>query len=102
MSILGVLIDQTTVSRVGDNLKAVTFASLAHSLPATNPQIVLPVLRSISSSGGTGGAGQRNFHLLGLGGNASLATIGYAAGSAASFPTICFDILSIVFHSTIQ
>lgn len=97
MAILGKLIDKTTVSREGDALKGVTLASLAHSLPATNPDIVLPVLRSVQEVGH-----QPAVQLLGLGGNASLATIGYAVGSTASCPTVMFDVYTAVIHSLIS
>jgi hypothetical protein len=92
VAIIGTLIDKTTVSRAGDALVGVTLATLAHSLPATNPTIVLPVLRSV----------QAPVQVLGLGGNASIATIGFAAASAASTPTVMFDVYTAVVHSLIS
>ncbi len=100
MSLLGTLIHQTTVSRAGDDLSGATFATLAHSLPATNPEILLPIMRSVEAVGGNGSNGL--LKLLGLGGNASLATIGYAMASCVSAPTVMYDVLAIVFHSMIR
>jgi hypothetical protein len=97
VAIIGTLIDKTTVSRAGDALVGVTLATLAHSLPATNPTIVLPVLRSVQ-----GIAAQAPVQVLGLGGNASIATIGFAAASAASTPTVMFDVYTAVVHSLIS
>lgn len=98
MSILGALIDKTTVSRAGDDLSGVTLgATLAHSLPATNPEAVLPIVRSVEEIGA-----QPPIQVLGLGGNASLATLGYVTASTTSAPTVLFDVYSIVFHSIIR
>ncbi len=98
MAILGTYIDKTTVSRVGDGLFGVTLAhTLAHSLPATNPEMVLPILRSVAQIGA-----QPSIALLGLGGNASILTVGYAVGSTASCPTLMFDVFAQVFHSIIR
>ncbi len=100
MSLLGVLIHQTTISRAGDDLKGVTLATLAHSLPATNPEVLLPIMRSVQAVAGNGSNGLPE--LLGLGGNASIATIGYAMASCVSCPTVMYDVLAIVFHSVIR
>lgn len=99
MAILGTYVDRTTVSRAGDALAGVTLATLSHSLPATNPEMVLPILRSVEDLAGS----QAPISLLGLGGNASIATIGYAAASvAASCPTVMFNVYSTVFYSLIR
>ena len=75
-----------------------TLATLPHSLPATNPETVLPVLRSVESAMNVQGP-----TLFGLGGNASILTIGYSGGlSTTSFPTVMFDVLAKVFYSTIR
>lgn len=97
MAILGKLIDKTTVSRAGDAFKGVTHSSLAHSLPATSPDIVLPVLRSVQEVGY-----QSPIAVIGLGGNASLATIGFVGMSCISQPTIMFDVYVGVIHSLIS
>lgn len=96
MAILSTYIDKTTVSRVGDDLKGVTVGTLSHSL-ATNPDTVLCNVRSIAAIGV-----QPSVSLLGLGANASIATIGYAIGSTASCPTVMFDVFSIYFQSKIR
>jgi hypothetical protein len=98
MSILGVLIDKTTVSRVGDALGGVTYSSYSHSLPATNPEMVLPIMRSVEPSMDCNGLPI----FMGLGGNASLMTVGYACASCVSCPTIMFDVVAMVFHSVIR
>lgn len=97
MAILGHLIDKTTVSRAGNASWGTQYFSLAHSLPATNPELVLCVLRSAQEVGAAAGVS-----LLGLGGNASLATYGIYGASAASSPTLLFDVYSWVFYSTIR
>lgn len=96
MAILSTYIDKTTVSRAGDALLGVTVATLQHSL-ATNPDTVLPVLRSVQGIGH-----QPSAAVFGLGANASIATIGYAVGSTASAPTLMFDVLAVFFHSLIR
>lgn len=100
MAILGTLIDKTTISRAGDALKGVTTATVAHSLPATNPQILLPNVISYAEMAGNGTNGF--VRVFGLGGNASLATVGYAMASCVSAPTVCYDLYAIVFHSLIK
>ncbi len=96
MAILGTYIDKTTVSRAGDDLKGVTLATLAHAV-GTSPELVLPILRSVQEVGH-----QPAVQVLGLGGNASIATIGYAVGSTASCPTVEFDVFAGFLHSTIR
>lgn len=99
MSILGILIDKQSHTREGDALRGAAYVTLAHSLPATNPEVVIPVMRSIEIVGnGTRGTPK----ILGLGGNASTLTIGYMNSSNASCLTIAYDILAIVFHSSIR
>lgn len=99
MAILGTFIDRQTVSRVSDGLsQTVALATLNHSLPATNPEMVLPILRSVEAANVI----QAVPAVIGLGGNASILTIGYAIGSAASCPTISFDVVAQVFYSTIR
>jgi len=100
MSILGTLIDKTTISRAGDDLKGVTAATLAHSLPHTNPEIGLAAVRSIEELGGDGARGLPAVFVVG--GNASIATLGYAMASGVSCPTISANIVLIVPHSVIR
>lgn len=100
MAILGTLVDKKTLSRVGDDLKGVTTATTAHSLPATNPEMLLPIVRSYEEMGGWGTNGLPE--VLGLGGNASISTVGYAMASCVSCPTIMFDVFAIVFHSVMR
>lgn len=100
MAILGRLIDKQTVSRAGDDLAGVTLAALNHSLPATNPEMVLPILRSVQAVGGNGSNGLPA--LLGLGGNASQITVGYAMASAVSCPTVMYDVYAAVLHTIIR
>ena len=97
MAILGTLIDKQTISRAGDALSGVTVGTLSHSIPATNPEMFLPILRSSQEQG----------HIpaiqpMGLGGNASILTIGFRVGSTASCPTILYDAFAVVFYSTIR
>jgi hypothetical protein len=95
MSILGTLIDKTTISRAGDDLKGVTAATLAHSLPHTNPEIGLAAVRSIEELGGDGARGLPAVFVVG--GNASI-----AMASGVSCPTISANIVLIVPHSVIR
>lgn len=100
MAILGTLIDKKTISRVGDDLKGVTTATTAHSLPATNPEILLPVVRSYAEMAGNGTNGLPA--VFALGGNASISTVGYAMASCVSCPTVMYDLVAMVFHSVIE
>jgi hypothetical protein len=98
MAILGTLIDKQTISRAAvTGAAGVTLATLSHSLPATNPEMVLPILRSIQDI-----SIAPNVGLMGLGGNASLLTIGYAVGSSATCGTLLADVYAQVFHSIIR
>jgi hypothetical protein len=101
VAILGTFIDRQTVSRAGDagtTAQNVGLATLAHSLPATNPEAVFINLRSVQGAGGVAEKPQP----FGLGGNASILTIGYAYQSGVSAPTIMFDVIAQVFYSTIR
>ena len=101
MGILGTLIDKTLVSRAGDagtTSQRVGVTSLAHSLPATNPESVFVNLRSVEGVG----AYSQTPKPFGLGGNASLATIGFEFASGVSAGTIMFEVLSVVYHSVIR
>lgn len=100
MAILGTLIDKQTVSRAGDGLTGVTLTTLSHSIPATNPDTVIPVLRSVQAVGGNGANALPV--LLGHGANASLLTVGFAMPSAVSCATILYDVVAFSFHSIIR
>ena len=100
MAILGTFVDRATISRAGDDLNGTTVGTLAHSLPATNAELFVPVMQSLQ-----GGIQGRNFmSLLGVGSNASILTIGYSSGSitTASCPTVSFVVLAGVLHSIIR
>jgi hypothetical protein len=106
VAILGKYIDIHTTSRAGDALgslnQMVTLTTTPHSLPATSANAIFMNLRSsqdLASPRATA------LQLLGLGGNASLNTIGFVAAggaTAASAPTVMFDVVSVVFHSIIR
>lgn len=100
MAILGRYWDKQVASRVGDNLSGVTTGTLAHSLPATNPELFLPIFNSIAAVGGNNVPGTPQ--LLAVGGNASILTIGFIGGSAPSFPTIAFTVHAAVIHTYIR
>lgn len=97
MAILGTYIEKQTISRAGDALSGVTVATLAHSLPATNPEFILINLRSTQEQGHVPGV-----NVLGLGGNASILTVGYRVSSTASAPVLMYDIFAGIFHSIIR
>ncbi len=108
MSILGTLIDKTTMSRAGDagtTSVNVGLTTLAHSLPATFPDTTFVNLRSVQA---IALFGQQVPQPFALGANASLQTIGYnyqvpvVAASAISAPTIMFDVIAQVFWSAIR
>lgn len=96
MPILGHLMDRQIVTRAADNLVGVTMSTLNHSLPATNPQSILLNLRSVEEIDIQGNPA------LFAQGNASLITIGYAAPSSATCPTVEFEALGVVWHSLVQ
>lgn len=100
MAILGTLIDKKTISRAGDALSGVTFATSAHSLPATNPETLLPVVRSIEEMAQWGTNGLPK--VLAIGGNSSLATYGVIQASCVSCPALMFDLYAIVWHSVVR
>ena len=105
MAILGTLVDRQTVSRAGDagtTTHRVALTTLAHSLPATNPETAFVHLRSIEALAGVPAVGVRPFL---LGGNASILTLGYEYAPGAtgvSAATLMFDIVALVYHSIIR
>lgn len=100
MALLGILIDKQTHSRAGDDVDTVTAITVNHSLPATNPELVLPVMRSMEAVAGNGANGTPA--LLGLGGNASISTLFIAMASSPSTPTVMYDVYQVVFHSLMR
>ena len=102
MAILGTFIDKQTISRAGDALGSVgaggvTTTTLNHSLPATTPELFLPVLKSMQAVS----IGQHVLPLA-VGANQSLLTIGFHSNSTASTPTILLDVFAAVFYSMIR
>ena len=98
MALLGYLIDKQSVSQAGaGNTDGVQAITLNHSLPATNPELVLPVMRSVEAVAGNGSRGIPA--LAGLGGNASISTIFICMASSPSTPTVMFDVYQMVFHT---
>lgn len=93
MAILTKWIDIQTISRAGDALGsnggAFTSSTLSHSLPATSAEVYIPILQSVQSIG----IGAPVLPLA-VGSNSSLLTIGYAATTTASSPTISFVVIA--------
>lgn len=97
MSIFGTFVDRQLGTRAGDGVSGIALTTMAHSLPATNPEIFIGVMRSVQGIGVQSAVG-----LLALRGNASLNTIGFAISSSASTPTIEFEGIAAVLHSIIR
>lgn len=97
MAIFGQFWDRQLGTRAGDGVSGIVLTTMAHSLPATNPEIFVPVMRSQQAIGV-----QSAVTLLGQRGNASLNTIGFAISSAASTPVLEFEGVSAVLHSIIR
>lgn len=103
MAILGTLVDKISAASfaaIANGAPTTSFASHIHSLPATVPETILPVVTSV---GVVAGNGINNMpKLLAIGGNASVVTIGVAYGSGVTAPLVAYDLTSIVWHSTIR
>lgn len=97
MAIFGTFWDRQLGTRAGDGVSGIALTTMAHSLPATNAEIFIPVMRSQQGIGV-----QSAVTLLGLRGNASLNTIGFAISSSASTPTVEFEGVSAVLHTIIR
>lgn len=97
MAIFGQFWDRQLGTRAGDGVSGIALTTMAHSLPATNPEIFIPVMRSQQGIGV-----QSAVTLLGQRGNASLNTIGFAISSSASTPVLEFEGISAVLHSIIR
>ncbi len=92
----GTLIDQISSSIAGSDVsESISFSSHIHSLPATVPDYVVVEMTSLDTVGIINGPPA----LLRMGANASVITMGYAYGSAASTPTVAFTITSVVVWS---
>lgn len=97
MAIFGTFWDRALTTRAGDAQTGVVFSTLAHSLPATNPEILMPVLRSIQDLTHIPGVS-----VLALRGNASLNTWGLRFSSTASAPTVELELVAATLHSIIR
>ena len=100
MPIIGTLWDRTLSTRAGDDLIGVTLTTLAHSLPATSPEVFIPVTRSIAELAAT--ALRKGITVFGLRGNSSLNTVGFHAITGQSTPTVEFEGVSAVLHTVIR
>lgn len=96
MAIIGTFWDRNLASRAGDALSGVTQGSIAHSLPATSPQVIFFTMRSVQAIGH-----QPAVVGMAIRGNQSLNTVGYAVSSTASCPTIEYEVTSAILHSII-
>jgi len=96
MALLSNLVDIVHASRAGDNLSGITMSTFNHSLN-TNPDIVFTQMRSVQAV-----AAQANPALFWVGSNVSLSTIGFAVPSAASAPTVAYDIFTWFIWSAIR
>jgi hypothetical protein len=99
MPILGTLVDRILSTLAPGSNASLQMTTLAHSLPATGPEMIVPVLQSI---GITAGQINSNPKMFAQRGNASLNTIGFAFGTGASTPTLSFEVYSLVFHTIIR
>lgn len=104
MSILGSYIDSQLVSHAGVGLAsaALELTTLAHSLPATNPEVVEIHLVSLEDTVAAGiGVNSTPFS---PGGNASLLTLGWAVGSAsaASIGITLARVVARVYHTVVR
>ena len=99
MALLSRLIDTQTVSRAGDGLTGIAVTTLFHSL-TTNPQAVIPVLRSVDAIGASNL--NKGVNVLFVAANASCLSVAYHSITGASAPTIMFDVYTFRFHSLIQ
>jgi len=100
--IFGTFWDRQMGTRAGDDLSAggVTLSTVAHSLPGTNPEVMIAQMISQSAVPTTYVLGR--IGLFGIRGNASLNTIGFSGGTCASSPTLAFEIYSAVLHTVIR
>lgn len=102
MAIFGTWWDRQLGTRAGDDLSAggVTMTTVAHSLPATNPEVMICQMVSHAAVPTTYILGR--ITMFGMRGNASLNTVGFVGGTAASTPTVSFEVYSSVLHSKIR
>lgn len=75
----------------------IVLTTLSHSLPATTPDLFLPVLRSVQAIGAGAGVG-----LLAVSANQSLLSLGFYFSSSASTPTVFLDAHAITYWSAIR
>lgn len=103
MAILGTLVDKISAqsfAAAANGAPTTSFASHIHSLPATSPESIFPVVTSVQATAGNGYNGAPQ--LLACGANASVVTIGIAYGSGVTVPLVAYDLTSVVWHSTIR
>ena len=93
-------LQNNTISPVTGAAAIAAYAAYTHSLP-TIPDLVLPVMRSISVVGNVFFA-PGMLALPASASSASQVTIGYAVPSLASFPTMNFDIFAAYIHSVVR
>lgn len=96
MAVFGTFWDRTLSTRAGDAVVSLALTTLAHSLPATSPEIAIPVMRSQQA---ITGSSIPAVTMLALRGNASLNTVGFMVSSSASNPIIEFELVSAVLHT---
>ena len=99
MAILGTYVDRATSTRGIDDLQGVTMTTLAHSL-ATNPDAVIPLLRSIQNVGAL--ANFPPIQIFAQRGNGSLNTVGFAVPTGGTSPTVEYEVMSFTFHSKMR
>jgi hypothetical protein len=103
MALLGTLIHRVTgqtFAAVANGAPTTSFSSHIHSLPATSPESIIPVVTSVEDIGGNGINNMPQ--LLACGGNASVVTIGVAYGSGVTTPLVAYDVEAIVWHSSVR
>ena len=98
--ILGTLVDLQTIAIEASEVDGVSVSRLNHSLPATNPELVVLAMVSVEANNVAGILGTPV--LFSPGGNASFVTFGYAVMSTPTVTTFAFEAASIVFHSLIR
>jgi len=82
---------------LGTRAAAINWDNFNHSLPATNPEVSIPVLRSMQNVA-VGAYPQ----LAWVAANASQVTVGLIQPSTPTQPVVAYDAFSIVFYSTIR
>lgn len=104
MAILGSLVESVLISHAGAGRASagINLITLSHSLPATNPEIVETHLVSLENV--TAGDGATNHIPFGVGGNASILTVGWQSGhnSSISIGITTARVIARVYYSTVR